>query len=111
MLGRRRSASIRRTRVPFCARTTAVLMLVVVLPSRGRALVTKIVFGGAPREVRSKEVRKARYDSAICDCGRECVTNSTGSFSLPPATTKLRFDPLSELFLVPKGINPSDGSP
>ena len=57
MLGRRRSASINRTRVPFCASTMAVLMLVVVFPSCGKALVTRMTLGGAPSEVSSKDVR------------------------------------------------------
>ena len=43
------------------------LMLVVVLPSCGRALVTMMTFGGAPRLESKREVRSARYDSAICD--------------------------------------------
>ena len=60
MLGRRRSASMSRTRIPFCARTTAQLMLVVVLPSWGSALVTIITLGGAPRLESSSEVRSAR---------------------------------------------------
>ena len=46
--------------MPFCASTTAVLMLVVVLPSRGNALVIRMVLGGAPTEV-SNDVRRARY--------------------------------------------------
>ena len=42
-----------------------VLMLVVVLPSCGSALVIRIVFGGAPTDVSKSEVRNARYDSDI----------------------------------------------
>src|SRR5450432_81874 len=59
-LGRRMSASMRSTRTPFWARTIAVLMLVVVLPSWGRALVTRMILGGAPREDKRSEVRRAR---------------------------------------------------
>src|SRR5579871_4617164 len=92
MLGRRRSASIRRTRTPFCARTTAVLILVVVLPSCGRALVTIMTLGGAPMLDSNREVRRARYDSAIWDCGRTWVTNSTASFELA-MTRRLGFGP------------------
>src|ERR1700704_4024950 len=79
MLGRLKSASISRTRTPFWARTTAQLMLVVLLPSCGNALVIIITLGGAPRLDNSREVRRARYDSAICDCGRTCVMSSTAS--------------------------------
>src|SRR4029077_5263896 len=74
MPGLLRSASTRRTRLPFWARTTAEFMLTVVLPSWGKALVTKTTFGGAPKEESRIDVRNARYDSAISDCGRRCVT-------------------------------------
>src|SRR5580693_2012832 len=60
MLGRLRSASISRTRTPFCASTTAQLMLVVVFPSCGSALVIMITLGGAPRFDNNREVRRAR---------------------------------------------------
>ena len=58
--GRRISASIKRTRTPFCARTMAVLMLVVVFPSWGKALVMRMILGGAPSEESSRDVRRAR---------------------------------------------------
>src|SRR3954469_11242222 len=108
MLGRRRSASISRTRVPFCARTVAVLTLVVVLPSCGRALVIRIIFGGAPTEVSRSDVRSARYASDIWDCGRDWVINSTASFDA--ATVRPR-EAASELFRDPRGIMPREGSP
>src|SRR5579884_2295325 len=79
MLGRRRSASTNSTRAPFCASTTAVLMLVVVLPSCGSALVTRMTFGGAPVEERRMEVRSARYDSTMSDRGRSQLTIATDS--------------------------------
>src|SRR5579863_7961898 len=60
MLGRLRSQSTSRTRTPFCASTTAQLMLVVLLPSWGRALVTMMTLGGAPRWESRSEVRRAR---------------------------------------------------
>src|SRR5438309_10341515 len=82
-------------------------MLVVVLPSCGIALVTRTTLGGAPREDSSSEVRSARYDSAICDCGRDCVTNSTASLE---AATERRRVASSEDFLDPKGIMPSAGN-
>ena len=78
--GRRKSASIKRTFTPFCASTIEQLILVVVFPSCGSALVMRIIFGGAPSEESKREVRSARYDSAIWDCGRDFVTNSTDSF-------------------------------
>ena len=71
-LGRRMSASTSSTRDPFCESTMAVLMLVVVLPSWGRALVIRITFGGAPLEDSRIDVRNARYDSAMSEpasCG------------------------------------------
>src|SRR3984957_3193533 len=84
-------------------------MLVVVLPACGRALVTIITFGGAPRLDSKSEVRSARYDSAICDCGRTWLTVSTASLEgvkasrFPAAPSALGFDPI--------GIIPSDGRP
>ena len=45
---------------PFCARTTAQLMLVVVLPSCGSALVTIITLGGAAEVGKEEGVRSAR---------------------------------------------------
>src|ERR1700694_578013 len=71
MLGRRRSASTSRTRLPSCASTIAELMLVVVLPSSGSGLVNKINWGGVSGIERRIEVRRARYDSAIAEFGRE----------------------------------------
>src|SRR5579872_2983022 len=109
MLGRRISASIKRTRTPFWASTTAQLMLVVVLPSCGRALVTMMTLGGAPRFDRSREVRRARYDSAICDCGRTWVTNSTASLEVA-ITRRLGLGP-SRADFEPSGIMPRDGRP
>src|SRR5208282_114523 len=106
-LGRRKSASTSRTRTPFCASTMAVLMLVVVLPSWGRALVTMMTLGGAPRLESKSEVRSARYDSAICDCGRTWVTVSTASFDEVNAS---RF-PMGPWLpdLEPRGIMPREG--
>src|SRR5208282_6717946 len=109
MLGRRRSASISNTRTPFCARTTAQLMLVVVFPSCGSALVTMITLGGAPRLESNNEVRRARYDSAICDCGLTCVINSTASLEVA-ITRRLEFAPSREA-LEPRGIMPRGGRP
>ncbi len=61
MLGRLRSASISRTRrMPSWASTIAQLMLVVVFPSCGSALVIMITLGGAPRFDNSNDVRSAR---------------------------------------------------
>src|SRR5437660_7740667 len=109
MLGRRKSASIKSTRTPFCARTTAQLILVVVLPSCGRALVTMMIFGGEPTFDNSSEVRRARYDSAICDCGRTSVTSSTASLE-EAMTRRLGFGP-TRADLEPSGIMPSEGKP
>src|SRR6266404_3360668 len=74
MLGRRISASTSNTFPPFCANTIAVLMLVVVLPSWGNALVTMITLGADPIDDNNIEVRKARYDSATSDFGRACAS-------------------------------------
>src|SRR5215469_17938270 len=106
MLGLRRSASTNRTREPFCASTIDVLMAVVLFPSWGSALVMRMIFGGDPSELSSKEVRKARYDSAICDWGRVCVTSSTASLE---AATARRLLATSASVLEPIGIMPSDG--
>jgi hypothetical protein len=85
----------------------AVLMLVVVLPSCGRALVTMMTLGGAPRLESRSEVRSARYDSAICDWGRTCVTVSTASFEDVKAS-RLPVGPwLPDL--EPSGIIPREG--
>src|SRR5437660_9168003 len=100
---------MRRTRTPFCASTMDVLVLVVVLPSCGRALVTIITLGGAPRLESRSEVRSARYDSAICDCGRTWVTVSTTSLEAVKAS-RLPVDPrLPDL--EPSGIIPREGRP
>src|SRR5208282_6819639 len=109
-LGRRKSASTRRTRTPFCASTIAVLMLVVVLPSCGRALVTMMTLGGAPRLESRSEVRRARYDSAICDWGRTWVTVTTTSLE---AAVKARRLPCGPLLpdLEPSGIIPREARP
>src|SRR5580700_7041743 len=104
MLGRRKSQSISRTRTPFWANTTAQLMLVVLLPSWGRALVTIMTLGGAPRWERRRDVRRARYDSAICDCGRACVISSTASFD-EASTRRLDEEPARAVF-DPSGIIP-----
>ncbi len=45
---------------PFAPAQLLQLRLVVVLPSWGRALVIRMTLGGPPREVSSREVRKAR---------------------------------------------------
>src|SRR5437667_11650881 len=74
------SQSTSRTLPPFWARTMAVFTLVVVLPSWGRALVIKMILGGAPNDDNRIEVRKARYDSAIPDLGRACAINPTFDF-------------------------------
>src|SRR5208283_3038872 len=82
-------------------------MLVVVLPSCGRALVTMMTLGGAPRFESRSEVRSARYDSAIWDCGRTWVTNSNTSLEAVKAS-RLPADPwLANL--EPSGIIPRDG--
>ena len=84
-------------------------MLVVVLPSCGRALVTIMTFGGAPRLERRSEVRRARYDSAICDWGRIWVTVSTTSLE-PVKASRLPAGPwLPDL--EPSGIIPREGRP
>src|SRR5258708_26562071 len=100
---------MRRTRTPFCASTMAVLMLVVVLPSCGRALVTMMTLGGAPRFDRRSEVRSARYDSAICDWGRIWVTVSTASLE----AVKARRLPVAPrlVALEPSGIIPREARP
>src|SRR4029077_5123050 len=84
-------------------------MLVVVLPSWGSALVTMMTLGGAPKFDSSREVRKARYDSAICDCGLTCVTISTASLEVA-ITKRLGLGP-SRADLEPSGIMPSDARP
>ncbi len=50
-----------KTRAPFWARTIAVLMLVVVFPSWGRALVIRITFGGPPRSAKGRYKRAVRF--------------------------------------------------
>src|SRR5437588_8765847 len=74
-LGRRRSPSTSRTRLPNRARAMAVFIATVVLPSEGSALVIMITAGGVGRESRI-EVSKARYDSAAGDNGCKKLTNS-----------------------------------
>src|SRR6202158_5582012 len=84
-------------------------MLVVVLPSCGRALVTIMTLGGAPRLESRSEVRSARYDSAICDWGRIWVTVSTTSFDAVKAS-RLAVAPRA-VDLEPSGIIPREGRP
>ena len=68
---------------------------------------TRITFGGPPSEVSKRDVRNARYDSAIWDWGRDWVTSSTASRD--DATVR-RFAAASRPPLEPRGIIPSDGS-
>src|ERR1035441_10806767 len=110
MPGRRRSASISRTRLPRCAKTKAEFALIVVFPSCGNALVMRITLGGAPNEERRIEVRSARYASAASDFGRACVTRAGDfGFTSPPerVVNRLRKYPLLESC---NGIVPSAGS-
>src|ERR1039458_8213033 len=95
--GRRRSASKNKTRLPRGANTRAEFALMVVFPSCGIALVTRITFGGAPNEERRIDVRSARYASAASDCGRAYVTRVGDSdFSVTADTvfSRLRKEPL-----------------
>src|ERR1700690_1053501 len=86
-------------------------MLVVVLPSCGRALVPTITLGGAPRFESRSEVRRARYDSAIWDWGRIWVTVSTTSMEAGPVKAKrLPVGPRAP-DLEPSGIIPRAGRP
>src|SRR3954469_2700369 len=79
--GRRISQSTSKTLPPFCARTIAVLTLVVVLPSCGSALVIRMTLGGEPSDDNKMEVRRARYDSAIPDFGLACAIKPTCAFN------------------------------
>lgn len=65
----RRSASIRRTRAPFSARTIAKLALVVVFPSALTALVIITFFGRESIVEKKKFVRIPRYASENGDLG------------------------------------------
>src|SRR6185312_11091411 len=117
MVGRRMSPSTSRTLPPFCANTIAVLMLVVVLPSCGRALVTMMIFGAAPIEDSRIEVRSARYDSATSDFGRACASRLTVVLRMSlcacvvSATDAFTFLLRAELMSRLSGIMPSDGNP
>ncbi len=90
-LGRRRSASISRTRASPWARMHARLLAVVVLPSDGVALVNRMNFGGCP--ARRKQQRgpqrseglgklrlRLRQHTDVALCRRTC------SPSLPPTS-------------------------
>src|ERR1035438_4751288 len=91
-LGRRRSASTSKTRLPRCANTRAEFVLMVVFPSCGIALVTRITFGGAPNDERRIDVRSARYASAASECGRAYVTRVGDSeFSVTADSVFSRF--------------------
>src|SRR5258708_9161284 len=63
MQGRRRSQSTRRTELPHCARASARLTAVLVLPSPALALATSTDCGARDATDNSTEVRKARYAS------------------------------------------------
>src|SRR5579872_70233 len=88
MHGLRMSASTNRTFLPCWASTIAEFTLVVVFPSPGNGLVNKMVFGGAPNDDSRIDVRKLRYDSAICDPRWECVTSAMTSWLLPFCAAK-----------------------
>src|SRR3954471_10170039 len=98
MPGRRISQSTNSTFPPFCARTIAVLTLVVVLPSCGRALVIKMTFGGEPSDDNKIDVRSARYDSAIPDFGRACAINPTFDFDGVLPVKDFCWDPFASKF-------------
>ena len=81
--GLRRSASTRSVLSPNCASVTARLTAAVVFPSRGKALVTKITWGGCPACESSSDVRSDRNASDICDWGMEKEASSTRRSSCP----------------------------
>ena len=83
-----------KTRLPRCANTRAEFALMVVFPSCGKALVTRITFGGAPNEERRIEVRSARYASAASDFGRAYVTRAGDSDVL--GLGRHRFQPFTQ---------------
>src|SRR5580700_3357861 len=97
--GRRRSASISNTRLPRCANTSAEFALIVVFPSCGKALVTRITLGGAPYDESRIEVRRDRNASAASDFGRAYVMrvgDSDFADSIDVAFRRLRKEPLLE---------------
>src|SRR6185312_12586302 len=114
MVGRRISPSTSNTLPPFCASTMAVLMLVVVLPSCGSALVTIMILGAAPIEDSKIEVLNARYDSATSDFGRACESKATVVFRKSTCACVVRAADAGSFFLRVvlmsrlSGIMPSD---
>src|SRR5450755_3382550 len=100
MVGRRRSASISRTRAPLKARVTAESEDTEVFPSAGLELVISSTLGGLPGRERSREVLRDRYDSTICDQPAStpevaCSINDSGRITL----------------LSTAGMTPSSGKP
>src|SRR3984957_5727491 len=89
--GRRRSASMRRTRLPRWAKTTAEFALIVVFPSWGEALVTRTTLGGVPKEDSRMEVRRGRYASAASDFGRTYVISAGPSGFSPESENTYNF--------------------
>src|SRR6266566_9602320 len=69
MRGFRRSAETSTTDLPACANATARLAAVLVFPSPGRALVTRIVFAFDSLQTARKLVLKVRYASAASPRG------------------------------------------
>src|SRR5664279_2527365 len=98
--GRRRSASISRTRDPLSASVTADSEDTEVFPSAGFELVTSKTLGGLPGRDSSRDVLSDRYDSTICDQPAStpevaCSMKVSGNTALVSAT----------------GITPSSGNP
>src|SRR5712691_6038842 len=96
--GLRKSASTSKVRSPNCAKVTARLAAAVVLPSRGRALDTRMTCGGCSACDKSNAVRKARKASDIWDLGR-CWATSSKPFSCP--LEEMPFNSLDRDLLLP----------
>src|SRR2546430_6896331 len=102
------SQSMINTLAPVCASEMAVLTAVVVLPSDGTLLLTRIVLGGLLALERSNDVRNCRYVSDIEElpaAETSDVISRVSTFFILPGSSRLNLPSR----LLAAGMMPSVG--
>jgi hypothetical protein len=91
--GRRRSVSMSSTDLLACASAMAMLHAMVVLPSRGEALVMTKQRDGRAAFMKVRLVRMVRAHSAAADVGRWCELSSGSCISVSFGRMPTTFSP------------------